>query len=127
MKNSILILFNFLSMVSIAQEHKLEKMWETDTVIAVPESVLPAKGILYVSLINGGPWDADGKGGVAKLNTDGNILDSTWITGLSAPKGLGIFGDRMYVADISEVVVIDIAKNKIEKNNYLTRINRNKK
>ena len=50
-----------------AQEHKLEKLWETDSVIAVPESVLPVNGTLYVSLIDGGGWDADGKGGTACL------------------------------------------------------------
>ncbi|MEO7766186.1 MAG: ATP-binding protein, partial [Ferruginibacter sp.] len=97
MKN---ILFLFLTPMLLqvnAQKHSLEKVWETDSVIAVPESVLPVKNILYVSLIDGGGWDADGKGGVAKLGPDGKILDATWITGLNAPKGLGIAGNRLYV------------------------------
>ncbi len=98
-----------------AQDHTLEKLWETDTVVAIPESVLPVKDILYVSLIDGGGWNADGKGGIAKLGKDGKNLDSNWITGLNAPKGMGIAGNRMYVADISQVIVIDIAKGKIEK------------
>ncbi len=100
-----------------AQEHSLVKIWQTDTVIAIPESVLPdpSKGILYVSLIDGGGWDADGKGGVGILGADGKIINLTWITGLNAPKGLGRSGNRLYAADISEVVVIDIAKGKIEK------------
>src|SRR4030095_7515403 len=34
---------------------------------------------------------------------------------LNAPKGLGMYGNRLYAADISEVVVIDIANGKIEK------------
>ncbi len=98
-----------------AQEHKLEKLWETDSVIAVPESVLPVKNILYVSLIDGGGWNADGRGGVGKLSPNGKILDSSWITGLNAPKGMGIVGNRLYVADMLEVIVIDIQKGKIEK------------
>jgi hypothetical protein len=51
-------------------------------VVAVPESVLPdaKKGLLYISLINGGPWEKDGKGGIAKLSADGTGYDSTWIT-----------------------------------------------
>jgi len=100
-----------------AQEHKLEKLWQTDTIVAVPESVLPdmKKQILYVSLIDGGAWDADGKGGVARISLDGKKIDSTWITGLNAPKGLGMYGNRIYVADISQVVVVDIQKGKIEK------------
>jgi len=98
-----------------AQQHKLEKIWETDSVVAIPESVLPVKNLLYVSLIDGGGWDADGKGGVAKLSTDGKILDAIWITALNAPKGMGIYGNRLYVADISDIVVIDIKNGKVEK------------
>ena len=101
----------------LAQAPSLEKLWETDTIIAVPESVLPdpAAGILYVSLIDGGPWDVDGKGGVGKLSRDGNHYNGQWITGLNAPKGMGRYGNRLYVADISEVVVIDVSKDRIEK------------
>lgn len=100
-----------------AQQHKLEKLWQTDTIVAVPESVLPdAKNtIVYVSLIEGNPWDADGKGGVGKLTSDGKKYNGKWITGLNAPKGMGKFGNRLYVADISDVVIIDIAQGKIEK------------
>jgi len=115
MKLSITLFCAFVSVSAVAQTHSLEKIWETDSVIAVPESVLPVKNLLYVSLIDGGGWDADGKGGVGKLSPDGKKYDGTWITGLNAPKGLGIFGDRLYVADISEVVVINIKKNAIEK------------
>jgi len=100
-----------------AQEHTLEKLWETDSIIAIPESVLPdfKRNILYVSLIDGGGWDADGKGGVGKLDVSGKKYDPVWITGLNAPKGLGIFENRLYAADISEVVVINISGNRIEK------------
>jgi hypothetical protein len=117
MKLFILLPCILLSMGLYAQEHKLEKLWETDTIIAVPESVLPdaKRNILFVSLIDGGGWDADGKGGIAKLSAEGRKYDPVWITGLNAPKGMGIIGNHLYVADISEVVVIDIEKGKIEK------------
>lgn len=100
-----------------AQQHQLSLLWQTDTVVAIPESVLPdfKNDILYVSLIDGGGWDADGKGGVAKLSTDGKTYDSTWITGLNAPKGLGLFGNHLYAADINEVVVVDIKQGKVAK------------
>lgn len=100
-----------------AQQHSLEKLWQTDTIIAVPESVLllPEKDFMYISLIDGGSWDVDGKGGVGKLKKDGTGYDPSWITGLNAPKGMGIVGNKLYVADVTEVVVIDIAKGKIEK------------
>lgn len=115
MKKVICFLLIVASITAEAQTHSLEKVWETDTIIAIPESVLPdlRNNILYVSLINGGAWDKDGIGGIGKLGSDGKNYDSTWITGLNAPKGLGSFGNKMYAADISEVVVIDIKKGKI--------------
>ena len=111
------LILSFLILVAInldAQQHKLEKRWETDSVIAVPESVLPIMEILYISLIDGAGWTADSKGGVGKLTPDGKIIDTVWITGLNAPKGMGIAGNRLYVADMLEVIVIDIEKGKIE-------------
>jgi hypothetical protein len=98
-------------------QHSLEKLWETDTTIAVPESVHPVPGQpqLYLSLIDGGGWDDDGKGGIGLLNTDGTHYNGAWITGLSAPKGMGVYGDRLYVADINRVVVIDRTKGQILK------------
>jgi hypothetical protein len=117
MKNYLFIFFLLAAVSSRSQTHTLIKIWETDTVVAVPESVLPdlKTGTLYVSLINGGGWDVDGKGGIARLVIDGTKYDSTWITGMNAPKGMGMFGNRIYVADISEVVVIDPKNGKIEK------------
>lgn len=97
-------------------QHQVQKLWESDTTLAIPESVLPdiEKGILYVSLIDGNPWDVDGKGGIAKLDLNGKILNANWVTGLNAPKGMGRFGNKLYVADVTEVAVIDIDKGKIE-------------
>lgn len=117
MKSFIILTLAILLYADLRAQHKLEKIWETDTVVAVPESVLPdfKKGILYISLIDGGGWDVDGKGGVGKLSLDGTKYESGWITGLNAPKGSGIIGNRLYVADINEVVIIDIQKGKIEK------------
>ena len=114
------IFFFFLLLISYcanAQTHSLVKIWETDTIFAVPESVLPdvRNNILYVSLINGPSWENDGIGGIGKLSQDGKNYDSTWITGLNAPKGLGIFKNDLYAADNSEVIVIDIKKGTVSK------------
>lgn len=114
------LLIPFILCVSFtvsAQQHKLVKLWETDTIVAVPESVLPdvKNNILYVSLIDGAPWEADGKGGVGKLSADGKKYNGSWITGLNAPKGMGRYGNRLFAADINEVAVIDIKKEKVEK------------
>jgi DNA-binding beta-propeller fold protein YncE len=117
MKKIIFVLLLAAAITAKAQTHSLEKIWDTDTIIPVPESILPdfANHILYVSLINGGGWVSDGIGGVGKLGTNGKDFDSTWITGLNAPKGLGRFGNNMYAADNSVVVVIDIKEGKVIK------------
>lgn len=116
MKKLFSLLLSAVALNAEAQSHKLELLWETDSVIAVPESVLPdfKKKILYVSLIDGGGWVADGKGGVGIMQPDGQF-DSKWVSGLNAPKGMGMVGNRLYVADMNEVVVIDRSKGTIEK------------
>jgi len=99
-------------------QHKLEKLWETDSVLKVPESVFfdgDAK-ILYATNIDGtDPWGKDGKGSVAKVGLDGKVIATEWVSGLNAPKGMGLYKGKLYVADLNELVVIDIAGGKIDK------------
>ncbi len=96
----------------------LEKVWSTDTVFRVPESVCydPARNVIYVSNIVGDPGTVDGEGFISKLHPDGTIIDLEWIKDLDAPKGMGVFKNFLYVADISKVVVINIEENKIVEN-----------
>lgn len=119
MKPSILcaVLFSLILLYGNAQsqEHKLVKQWETDTVLKVPESVLfdGANKVLYVANIDGQPWEKDGKGSIGKVGLDGKIIATEWVTGLSAPKGMGIYNGKLYVADVDVVTVIDIRQGKI--------------
>lgn len=100
------------ALVTTAQEHQLVKKWETDSIMKVPESVLYDGGnkVLYVSNIDGtDPWAKDSKGSVGKVGLDGKIISVEWVTGLHAPKGMGLYKGKLYVADINTVVVIDVA------------------
>ena len=96
-------------------EFVLTKIWATDSTLLTCESVLYDKDRdrLYVACINGNPTDKDGNGYIALLNTDGSIEEMEWSTGLNAPKGMGVFGDRLYVTDIDEVVEIDVTSGEI--------------
>lgn len=99
-----------------AQSHSLVKKWETDAVLKTPESVLyDASGkVLYVSNIDGKePWARDDRGSIAKVGLDGRVIAVEWVTGLQAPKGMGQLGGKLYVADLDQVVVIDIDKGAI--------------
>lgn len=97
------------------QTISLEKQWVTDTALRVPESVYfdAAKKVLYVSNIEGASNEKDGKGFISRLSPEGKILDLEWVKGLNAPKGMGIYKGRLYVTDLTEVVVIDISKGAI--------------
>jgi hypothetical protein len=65
--------------VATAQNHSLVKLWQTDSVFKVPESVLfdAKSNVLYVSNIDGKePWGKDGVGSIGKLNTDGVAINN---------------------------------------------------
>lgn len=116
------ITFLFVFLISLktvfAQQHSLVKLWESDTTFKVPESVCPdfKNKILYVSNIEGTqPWQADGKGSISKLGLDGKVIQQEWIKGLNAPKGMAIYKNTLFVADLTEIIVIDIEKNAIKK------------
>lgn len=106
------ITFYLFGQTAIAQNHSLVKLWETDTLLKTPESVLydAKEKILYVSNIDGGPADKDGKGSIGKIGVDGKIIATDWVSGLQSPKGMGIYKNKLYVADLTDVVVIDIDK-----------------
>jgi hypothetical protein len=98
-------------------QHKVIKLWETDTVLKVPESVLfdGENKVLYASNVDGtDPWGKDGKGSIAKVGLDGKIVAVEWVTGLNSPKGLGMYKGKIYAADIDNIVVVDIKKGVID-------------
>lgn len=113
MKTILLILLSCLTSISFSQTLQLK--WKSDTLLRVPESVLldAARKVLYVSNIDGKSDGKDGEGFISQLSTDGKIKNLKWVTGLDAPKGLGMAGNNLYVADLTVVVVIDIPSGKI--------------
>ena len=99
------------------RSYSLEKVWESDRVFKVPESVCydPKGKSLYVSNIDGRPDAKDGRGFISKLSPNGRILKLKWATGLNAPKGMAIFRERLYVSDINRLVCVDLATGEILK------------
>ncbi len=96
-------------------EKKLQKVWVSKPDLRVPESVIYDKtgNVIYVSNINGNPGKKDGNGFISKLSPDGHILVRKWVTGLDAPKGLSVVGDKLYVSDIQSLVEISIPSQKV--------------
>jgi len=118
MKKIILSLtFVCASLISAsAQKATVQKLWATDTILKVPESVLvdDKENCLWVSNIDGASNGKDGKGSISKLSKTGAPINLEWITGLNAPKGMAKYKQELYVADLTELVVIDVKKGVIK-------------
>ena len=89
-------------------------VWRITEGVATPESVLydAAADRYLVSNINGSPIDADNNGFIMEISGDGKITKPKLVEGgakakLNAPKGLGLAGNVLYVADINVVRKFD--------------------
>jgi len=94
-------------------DYELTLKWETPRVMRTPESVCydTLRNVIYVANINGKPTEKDENGFISKIAPDGTIILIEWIRGLNAPKGMGIYNNILYVADIDRIAKIDINKN----------------
>lgn len=112
------IFSSFFMISTVSAQANLEQLWLTEG-LSVPESVLVYRNgksnFLLVSQIDGESNTKDGKGGIAKMSLDGDLDDANWVTGLNAPKGMAHYDGKLYVADVDELVVINIKAAEIEK------------
>ncbi len=78
----------------------------------------PAKDLYLVTNINGSPFETDDNGFISKLSPDGKVIDLKWIDGssdkvqLHAPKGMTIIGNKLFVADITQLRVFELPSGK---------------
>ncbi len=116
MKNHLLILL-FAALISSqgVSAQQLNLLWSTPQELKTPESVIfhTEGNQIFVANINGQSNAKDGNGFISLLSPEGEILKLEWVAGLDAPKGMGIFGNRLYVADIDQLVEIDITTARI--------------
>ncbi len=79
-----------------------------------PESTIVNKNDLYVSNVGKElkPTLKDGDGFISKLDINGNIKELHFIDGLNAPKGMGIVGNTLFVADIATLRGFDLSTKK---------------
>ena len=104
-----------LPVVASATTPILVPAWQTETSFEQPESVVydSKQELLFVSNVSGAPNEANGKGYISQLSIDGKLIEQHWLTGLNAPKGMALVGDTLYVADIDQLVAIDIKSKKV--------------
>ena len=79
-----------------------------------PESTIVNKSDLYVSNVGKElkPTLKDGDGFISKLDVNGKIKELHFIDGLDAPKGMGIVGNTLFVADINTLRGFDLSTKK---------------
>lgn len=95
---------------------KLVKVWETDTTLRTPESVLyDGHSTLYVANIDGKADALDGSGFISTVSLDGKIENLRWTSGLNAPKGMGLYKNKLYVTDVYRLVCINTENGQAEK------------
>src|SRR5512133_399232 len=97
------------------QSDRLTKKWEVAQGLKVPESVYydAFNDAIYISNISGTPIKKDKQGFITKVSADGKVTSLNWVTGLNAPKGMGVKGRLLYVSDIDKVAEIDISTGKL--------------
>ncbi len=116
MRTALVLLFSALMLSACASEEEtaparpvLEEAWSVDTGLSFPESVVydRDRDVLYVTNMGDRSADPNGNGYIARVSPAGELLDSAWITGLNAPKGLALREGRLYASDVNELLVID--------------------
>jgi hypothetical protein len=98
-----------------AQSIELKPVWESDTTLRTPESVLfdPGKKILYVACINGAPKLENKSSYIAKVGLDGKVIQLKFTENLNSTKGMGILGKNLYVTEMNQVAEIELSSGKI--------------
>ena len=92
------------------------KIWQlSDESIREPESThyVEAEDAIFVANIVGGELEKDGEGWISKVSPEGEIIEAKWVEGLNAPHGMRATQDTLWVADIDEIVGIDLDEAKI--------------
>lgn len=112
--------FLFLTIFSLAlavNAQQLEKLWVSAPDLQTPESALynAVLDIVFVSNLGQVRDSKTGDGFIAQMNLKGEITTLKWLTGLNDPKGMAIFNGKLYVADMDELVEIDIKQAKVVK------------
>lgn len=85
--------------------------WQiSDPSIVNPESVYYSaeEDVIFVSNVVGDELTKDGQGWISKISPEGQLIDAKWVEGLNAPHGMRAHQGQLWVADIDELVAIDL-------------------
>lgn len=114
MRQKLILLLLFLLAGIVVEAQRLEKIWETEPLLKIPESVCMdvQRNVLYVSNI-GSKSFGPGEGSIGKISPDGSIISVEWVKGLHAPKGIALTGDELFVAEPNALVIINVVSGEV--------------
>lgn len=114
----LIVLFSLpfwtVSPVSAGERPAPELVWELRADIDAPESAYydPGSDVIFISNVGGVGSKKDGEGWIHKVRPNGKVLESRWVSGLNAPKGMRAHDGVLYVTDIDRVLGFDIKTGK---------------
>lgn len=113
---ALVALFALTAPAIAAAKQKQKSLWTIEG-LDQPESVVALDDgkTLFISNINGAPMELNGKGYITRATSDGRVVNKRWLEGLNAPKGLAAQGNKLYIADMQTLHVVDIDSGKILK------------
>lgn len=95
----------------------ISKIWQTEKVFDVSESVLydPKRELLYVTNFDqftmGNPQITQS---ISKISLEGQIIDMNFVDSLNHPLGMAIYKDKLFVAERRNVAEIDLESGEIK-------------
>lgn len=112
-----ILFLTIFSLALAANAQQLEKLWTSAPDFQTPESALYNAELDMVFVANMGQVrdTKNGDGFIAQMNLTGEITKLNWVTGLNDPKGMAIFNGKLYVADMDELIEIDLKQAKVVK------------
>jgi len=118
MKRLLILIFCINVMITFKSEAQVSLLWENDSITNNPESIVydDIRQCCYVS--NFGRSPANGmtynEDYVSKFNLKGELLERKFVSNLTAPTGLCLLNDKLYIVERFGIVKYDLEQNKVE-------------
>jgi hypothetical protein len=124
MKTRLIFLFFVIS--SAVANSQLQLVWNNDSSFRNPESAAFDKinNCLYVSNFNKVPKDCEiyNDDYVSKVNLNGKVLVNKFVDNLTAPTGICVSNNKLYIVERNGIVKFDIQNEKVETRYFVPNV-----